>query len=120
MCWSPATTRSRTYKAIFNGTGLNWLFPWTTGADRATAALNLQQTLIITTPLILIGLAVAFAFRAGLFNIGGQGQYTVGRDRRGVGRLVVRRHAALSCTSCSRSSPPRCGGRRVGGDRRAS
>ena len=42
------------------------------------AALNLQQTLIITTPLILTGLAVAFAFRCGLFNIGGQGQYLVG------------------------------------------
>jgi ABC-type uncharacterized transport system permease subunit len=67
-----------TYKAIFNGTGLNWLFPWTSGDDRTTAALNLQQTLIATTPLILVGLAVAFAFRAGLFNIGGQGQYIVG------------------------------------------
>jgi general nucleoside transport system permease protein len=67
-----------TYNAIFNGTGLNWLFPWTSGADRTMAALNLQQTLIATTPLILVGLAVAFAFRAGLFNIGGQGQYTVG------------------------------------------
>jgi general nucleoside transport system permease protein len=67
-----------TYKAIFEGTGLQWLFPWVTGDDRATAALNLQQTLILTTPLILCGLAVAFAFRAGLFNIGGQGQYTVG------------------------------------------
>jgi ABC-type uncharacterized transport system permease subunit len=67
-----------TYKAIFNGTGLNWLFPWVTGSERQTAALNLQQTLIATTPLILVGLAVAFAFRAGLFNIGGQGQYLVG------------------------------------------
>ena len=54
-----------TYKAIFNGTGLNWLFPWVTGDERATAALNLQQTLILTTPLILTGLAVAFAFRCG-------------------------------------------------------
>ena len=67
-----------TYKAIFEGTGFQWLFPWVTGSDRTTAALNLQQTLILTTPLILTGLAVAFAFRAGLFNIGGQGQYTVG------------------------------------------
>jgi ABC-type uncharacterized transport system permease subunit len=67
-----------TYRAIFNGTGFQWLFPWVTGDDRAIAALNLQQTLILTTPLILVGLAVAFAFRAGLFNIGGQGQYTVG------------------------------------------
>jgi general nucleoside transport system permease protein len=67
-----------TYKAIFDGTGLTWLLPWTSSADRATAALNLQQTLIQTTPLILTGLAVAFAFRCGLFNIGGQGQYIVG------------------------------------------
>ena len=32
----------------------------------------------MTTPLILTGLAVAFAFRCGMFNIGGQGQYLVG------------------------------------------
>jgi simple sugar transport system permease protein len=67
-----------TYKAIFDGSGLNWLLPWTSAADRPAAALNLQQTLLITTPLILTGLAVAFAFRCGLFNIGGQGQYLVG------------------------------------------
>jgi general nucleoside transport system permease protein len=67
-----------TYKAIFNGTGLQWIFPWVTGNARSTAAFNLQQTLLATTPLILVGLAVAFAFRTGLFNIGGQGQYTVG------------------------------------------
>jgi ABC-type uncharacterized transport system permease subunit len=67
-----------TYQAIFEGTGLQWVFPWVTGDDRTIAALNLQQTLIITAPLILTGLAVAFAFRAGLFNIGGQGQYIVG------------------------------------------
>jgi general nucleoside transport system permease protein len=67
-----------TYKAIFQGTGLNWFFPWISEEDRTVAALNLQQTLIVTTPLILTGLAVAFAFRCGLFNIGGQGQYLVG------------------------------------------
>jgi simple sugar transport system permease protein len=67
-----------TYRAIFEGSGLNWLFPWVAGEDRVLAALNLQQTLILTAPLILTGLAVAFAFRAGLFNIGGQGQYLVG------------------------------------------
>jgi general nucleoside transport system permease protein len=67
-----------TYKAIFEGTGLQWLFPWTTGADRDTAAINLQQTLLIAGPLTLLGLAVAYAFRAGLFNIGGQGQYGMG------------------------------------------
>jgi ABC-type uncharacterized transport system permease subunit len=65
-----------TYKAIFDGTGLNWLFPWS--SDRSVSSVNLQQTLIATTPLILCGLAVAFAFRCGLFNIGGQGQYQMG------------------------------------------
>ena len=67
-----------TYKAIFEGSGLTWLFPWISSEDRTIAALNLQQTLIVTTPLILTGMAVAYAFRAGLFNIGGQGQYFMG------------------------------------------
>jgi ABC-type uncharacterized transport system permease subunit len=81
------------YKGIWNGTGLEWFyrvgsnevglpfsdaevwFPW----DPASrAAENLQQTLLITATLILTGLAVAFAFRCGLFNIGGQGQYFAG------------------------------------------
>ena len=66
------------YKAIFEGTGLNWFLPWVTGDDRAAAARDLQQTLLVTTPLILTAIAVAFAFRAGMFNIGGQGQYWVG------------------------------------------
>ena len=67
-----------TYRAIFDGAGFNWPYLWITGGDTADAAANLQQTLIITTTLILTGLAVAFAFRCGLFNIGGQGQYIVG------------------------------------------
>ena len=50
-------------------------FPWDTAS---IAAQNLQQTLLVTTPIILTGLAVAFAFRCGMFNIGGQGQYLVG------------------------------------------
>jgi general nucleoside transport system permease protein len=81
------------FRGILDGTGLLWLVHWfvdirtlagthdlyATEADAvAVAALNLQQTLILTTTLILTGLAVAFAFRCGLFNIGGQGQYLVG------------------------------------------
>jgi simple sugar transport system permease protein len=66
------------YRAIFNGTGLNYVFPWISADDRTLAALNLQQTLIVTCPLILTALAVAFAFRGGMFNIGGQGQYLMG------------------------------------------
>jgi general nucleoside transport system permease protein len=67
-----------TYEAIFSGTGLDWLEPWVGGAERQAAAINLQQTLLLATPLILCGLAVAYAFRAGLFNIGAQGQYLAG------------------------------------------
>jgi len=95
-----------TYKAIFNGAGLNWFFhvgshsigvpftdsrvwfPWIRSPTKAppiptserlrNGSLDLQQTLLVVTPLLLTGLAVAFAFRCGLFNIGGNGQYTVG------------------------------------------
>jgi general nucleoside transport system permease protein len=74
-----------TYQAIFRGTGLGWISPitldgwrgWNTSTN-AVDAYNLTQTLLTTAPLILTGLAVAFAFRCGLFNIGGQGQYIVG------------------------------------------
>ena len=66
------------YRGIFNGAGLNYLLPWISATDRTDAGYNLQQTLLYTTALILTGLAVSFAFRCGLFNIGGQGQYIVG------------------------------------------
>ena len=65
------------YRDIFNGAGLNWIFHPTTNIV-STSAYNLSQTLLQTTTLILTGLAVAFAFRCGMFNIGGQGQYLVG------------------------------------------
>jgi simple sugar transport system permease protein len=83
----------RTYKAVWEGTGLQWFFHfghyhvnlgdhrfffWWNTDSNGLAAYNLSQTLILTTTLILTGLAVAFAFRCGLFNIGGQGQYITG------------------------------------------
>ena len=85
-----------TYRAIFRGSGLSWFFevgsyhiglPFTRRARlvplehrrvQSIAAANLQQTLILWVTLVLTGLAVAFAFRCGLFNIGGQGQYLAG------------------------------------------
>ena len=76
------------YRAIFNGTGFNWVFPWVTGEDRRRAASDLQETLRIATPLMLTAIAVAFAFRSGLFNIGGQGQYWIGF----IGALFVGTH----------------------------
>jgi simple sugar transport system permease protein len=39
---------------------------------------GLSRTLVEATPLALAGLSVAFAFRAGLFNIGGAGQIVIG------------------------------------------
>jgi simple sugar transport system permease protein len=83
----------KVYRAVYDGTGLNWFFhvgnysaripfltthmwfPWDTSS---VAGQNLQQTLLLTAPIILTALAVAFAFRCGMFNIGGQGQYLVG------------------------------------------
>src|SRR2546427_4445842 len=65
------------YRDIFNGAGLNWIFhPTTNLLD--ISAYDLSQTLLQTSTLILTGLAVAFAFRCGMFNIGRQGQYFMG------------------------------------------
>jgi general nucleoside transport system permease protein len=90
------TDTLKTYRAIFRGAGLNWFFqvgshdiglpfgdgrvwfPWNTDDITSQAASNLEQTLILWTALALTGLAVAFAFRCGLFNIGGNGQYLTG------------------------------------------
>ena len=50
------------------------------------ASLNgLTSTLGYTTPLVLAGLGVALGFRAGLFNIGGRGQFLMGA----VGAMAV-------------------------------
>jgi simple sugar transport system permease protein len=38
----------------------------------------LSETIVAATPLILTGLSVALAFKAGLFNIGAQGQFIAG------------------------------------------
>jgi simple sugar transport system permease protein len=78
-----ATTKSvpdtlQTYRAIFEGAGLDWFLPWNTCADPCAPAVKLEQTLLVWVPLVLAGIAVAFAFRCGLFNIGGQGQYLAG------------------------------------------
>ena len=72
------------------------------------SAYNLSQTLLQTTTLILTGLAVAFAFRCGMFNIGGQGQYFVGLY---VGRSGSARRfagmATLPHVAARRSGPRR-------------
>ena len=51
-----------------------------------------SETVVTTTPLILAGLAVALAFKSGLFNIGAQGQFIFGA----IGASYVGFHFQLS------------------------
>ncbi|MFC7848834.1 ABC transporter permease [Arthrobacter sp. NPDC057388] len=67
--WSAAT---RSYVALFQGSVFN-----PRGSGLAGQVAPLMETLTIATPLITAGLGVAIAFRAGLFNIGAQGQIIV-------------------------------------------
>lgn len=60
------------YSALFRGSVVNLR-----ATDFGTAIRPLTETLSYATPLIAAGLGVALAFRAGLFNIGGQGQMLV-------------------------------------------
>ena len=121
-----------TYRAVFRGTGLSWFvelgnhdiglpltdarvwFPWNTDDIASLAASNLQQTLILWTALVLTGLAVAFAFRCGLFNIGGQGQYLAGS----IGAVLVAPATSARTASNSRynsvSASARIGSSRPG------
>jgi simple sugar transport system permease protein len=67
---------SSAYSALFEGAILN---PSTLSSGDLTKILGpLSETLTNATPLILVGLSVGLAFRAGLFNIGGQGQIIIG------------------------------------------
>ncbi len=119
----------KVYQGIWEGTGLEWFFqvgshevglpfsdakvwfPWNVNDFDSIAATNLQQTLILWTTLVLTGLAVAFAFRCGLFNIGGQGQYFVGAYFAiWIGSSFVG-HEQLRPHHVRRSSPPRWPGR---------
>jgi len=64
------------YAALFQGAIYN-----SATASKGTLAGVLgpiSETLVNATPLILGGLSVGLAFRAGLFNIGGQGQIIIG------------------------------------------
>jgi general nucleoside transport system permease protein len=86
QAWDAA---SGAYVAMFEGAIFN---PHTVGAlfqqkslsvafhdGTVSAVFNpLSETAVSATPLILAGLSVAIAFRAGLFNIGGQSQFIGG------------------------------------------
>jgi general nucleoside transport system permease protein len=67
------------YLGILEGAGINWFWDHLGNTDVLDlSTFNLTQTLLRATTFVFTGLAVAFAFRCGLFNIGGQGQYTMG------------------------------------------
>ncbi|MCD0442552.1 ABC transporter permease [Glycomyces sp. A-F 0318] len=76
------------YLALFEGAilNLNTLDRFAAGtADFGDVLRPLSETLTYATPLIFTGLAVGLAFRAGLFNIGAQGQMIFGM----MGALIV-------------------------------
>ncbi|MBF5081563.1 ABC transporter permease [Quadrisphaera sp. INWT6] len=68
--WTAATDA---YGAMLRGAVFDPQARSTTAAFRP-----ITETLVVASPLIAAGLAVALAFRAGLFNIGAQGQLIVG------------------------------------------
>src|SRR5699024_2068118 len=61
------------YRALFRGAVIDFQ------ADTLGRSLRpLTETLVFSVPLITAGLGLAVGFRAGLFNIGGQGQIILG------------------------------------------
>jgi ABC-type uncharacterized transport system permease subunit len=67
----PARALSRSWNTVAEA--YSALFQGAVGSPAA-----LSETLVRATPLILAGLAVAFAFKAALFNIGANGQMLIG------------------------------------------
>lgn len=67
------TAVTQAYRALFEGSLINfsaWNVP--------DAIRPFTETLTFSAPLIFAGLSVALGFRAGVFNIGAQGQLTIG------------------------------------------
>ena len=67
------------------GLGVTWIAgesPWhilqILGKSAFGSSYDVGMTLFYSTPLIFTGLAVAVPFQAGLFNIGAEGQLTLG------------------------------------------
>ena len=67
----PMRALSRSWEAV--SAAYSALFMGAVGSRRA-----ISETLTLTTPLVFAGLSVAFAFKAGLFNIGAAGQIIMG------------------------------------------
>ncbi|WP_018586600.1 ABC transporter permease [Salinispora arenicola] len=78
------TLVSGAYANLFKGAVLD------PDAVGLTAALSpISETLTYTAPLVFTGLSVALAFRGGLFNIGAQGQATMGVIAAGLAGFLL-------------------------------
>ncbi len=81
---------SEAYANLFKGAVLD------PDAVGLTAALSpISETLTYTAPLVFTGLSVALAFRGGLFNIGAQGQATMGVIAAGLAGFLLPLPAGL-------------------------
>ncbi|WP_238154432.1 ABC transporter permease [Ornithinimicrobium sufpigmenti] len=67
------TAVTEAYVAMFRGAIFDWHQPTLAGMLRP-----ITESMVYSVPLILAGLGIAVGFRAGLFNIGAQGQIIVG------------------------------------------
>ncbi len=67
------TSVSDAYLAMFRGAIFDWQ-----ATGFAAKVKPLTESLVYSVPLILAGLGIAVGFRAGLFNIGAQGQLIIG------------------------------------------
>ncbi len=72
---------SKAYSALFSGafgSPSRMIEALRSGERIGRAFKPITQSLVETTPYLLSGLAVALGFRAGVFNIGGEGQIYIG------------------------------------------
>ncbi|MBI2781553.1 MAG: ABC transporter permease [Chloroflexi bacterium] len=59
-------------------------------ADHIGAAIRpISETLLITTPFIFVGLGLTVSFRAGLINLGADGQFAIGALGAGITAIVI-------------------------------
>ncbi|PYI68450.1 ABC transporter permease [Arthrobacter livingstonensis] len=81
----PGATLSAVWSAVSEAYGALWRgATYDPTARTWQGQLGIFETLTFATPLILSGLAVTLAFRAGLFNIGAQGQILLGATFAGI------------------------------------
>ena len=93
---------SSAYSGMFQGAIVNRNSFYSNGGVAILGPIS--QTISRATPLIFGGLSVGVAFRAGLFNIGGQGQILAGAGLAGYVGFAVEpaaRHSSWRSPACS-------------------